>query len=132
MGAPEEEVAGILGIGPEIAHSVRQHFSIPENRLLLEKLEEAGLQLSLAEDVTRALGALAGKTFVLTGTLAGLTRKEASERILLHGGRVVSSVSPRTDYIVVGDEPGSKLRKAQELGVQILNEDELKEITPPS
>ena len=130
MGAPEEEVAGVLGVGPEIARSVRQHFSVPENRVLVRKLEEAGLQLSLDEEVTRTSGALAGKTFVLTGTLPGLSRKEASERIALHGGRVVSSVSSRTDYVVVGAEPGSKLRKAQKLGVESLNEDELKEMTP--
>ena len=132
MEAPEEEVAGILGVGPEIALSVRQHFSIPENRLLVRKLEEAGLQLSLDEEVTRTAGALAGKTFVLTGTLPGLSRKEASELISLHGGKVVSSVSSRTDYVVVGAEPGSKLRKAQELGVEILGEDELKEMVPPN
>ena len=128
MGAPEEEVAGILGVGPEIALSVRQHFSVPENRLLVRKLEEAGLQLSLDGEATPTAEALAGKTFVLTGTLPGLSRKEASELISLHGGKVVSSVSSRTDYVVVGAEPGSKLRKAQELGVEVLGEDELKEI----
>jgi len=132
MEAAEEEVAGVLGVGPEIARSVRQHFSVPENRLLVRKLEKAGLQLRLDEEVTRTPGTLAGKTFVLTGTLPGLSRQEASERISLHGGRVVSSVSFRTDYVVVGAEPGAKLQMAQELGVAILGEDELKEMTPPN
>ena len=121
-------MAAILGVGPEIARSVKQHFSVLENRLLAQRLEEAGLQLSLDHEVPGTTGLLDGKTFVLTGSLPCLSRKEASELISLHGGKVVSSVSLRTDFVIVGTGPGSKLKKAQELGVETIDEEDLREM----
>jgi DNA ligase (NAD+) len=123
--ASEEEIAAIQGIGPEIAHSVRSHLDVSENRDLIRRLAERGLNFKVSgEEVPRG-GPFAGKTFVITGTLPSLSRKEASDFIEKHGGKVISSVSSKTSYLVVGADPGSKLTKARELGVAQLTDEEL-------
>ncbi len=90
-------------------------------RGLIERLRAAGLRLE-EEGPAPEEGSLSGKTFVLTGTLPDLTREQATERIMAAGGRVTSSVSKKTDYVVAGDSPGSKLEKAERLGVAVLDE----------
>jgi len=109
------------GIGPEVAGSVELFFKQPANRVVIARLKQAGVQTS-APKRARATGALAGTTFVLTGTLPQLTRDEATELIVAAGGKVTGSVSKNTDYVVAGDEPGSKLAKAEALGIEILDE----------
>jgi DNA ligase (NAD+) len=101
------------------------HYASEEqNRRLIERLEQAGLQMAVVPERKEAVLPLAGKTFVLTGTLTTLTRSAAEEAIRRLGGKPGSAVSRHTDYVVVGKEPGSKYQKAQELGVEILDEDE--------
>ena len=110
-------------IGPIVAASVRAWFDEPRNIALIERLREAGLSMrSAAPPPAAAGGPLTGKTFVLTGTLPGMTREEAAAAIERLGGRVTSGVSRKTSYVIVGDEPGSKADKARELGVETLDE----------
>lgn len=128
MAASAEELEGIEGIGPETAEAVRQWFGNPRNRQLIEKLRAAGLRLTAERPAARA-GALplAGKTFVVTGTLPSFSREEAEAFIQAHGGKVSGSVSKKTDYLVVGEAPGAtKYNKAQELGIPMIDEAELK------
>ncbi len=122
MSASEEEIGKIPGIGAAVAQSLKNFFADKENLRLIERLRKAGLKF---EEKT-ALGPkpLAGKKFVLTGTLERFTREEATEKIMALGGVVSSSVSKKTDYVVVGKEPGSKLDRARALGVKIINEAE--------
>jgi DNA ligase (NAD+) len=108
-------------IGPKVADSIRQFFAEERNRELIERLRAAGLQL-IGPKTSRAEGALSGRTFVLTGTLPTLKREEAKERIQAAGGKVVGSVSSKTHYVVAGEEAGSKLDKARDLGVAVLDE----------
>ena len=124
--ATEEELRQSEGIGPEVAASVRLFFEQSANRAMIERLRAAGVVMESRQPVRRNDGPLAGKTFVLTGTLPTLTREEASELIEAAGGKVTSSVSKKTDYVVAGDAAGSKLTKAQQLGVAILDEDTLR------
>ncbi|MEO0770107.1 MAG: NAD-dependent DNA ligase LigA [Cyanobacteria bacterium J06649_4] len=124
--ADESAIAAVYGIGPEIAQSVRQWFQVPANQQLIERLRAAGLQLEAeAKPDSGEAQPLAGKTFVLTGTLPTLKRSEAKERIQSAGGRVSSSVSAKTDYVVVGENAGSKQEKASALGLTQLSEAEL-------
>ncbi|MDQ7029870.1 MAG: NAD-dependent DNA ligase LigA [Ardenticatenia bacterium] len=127
MGASLEELEAIEGIGPRTAASFVEWFSRPQNRQMVEKLRRAGVRFERVgpadeEDHTP----LAGLTFVLTGTLPTMTREEAKALIQEHGGRVVSSVSRKTDYVVAGERAGSKLRRAQELGIPVISEDDLR------
>ena len=124
MAATPEEIAETPGIGPIVARTVAEALSDDATRELIERLRGAGLQLE-QEGPPPGEGPLAEKTFVLTGTLPALTREEATERILAAGGRVTSSVSKNTDYVVAGDSPGSKLEKAERLGTEVLDEDGL-------
>lgn len=117
----EEELLAIDGIGPQIAESVITYFDDPHNRERLFRLIGAGIELE-APPLSPA-SPLAGKTVVITGTLSSLKRSEAKEMVTGHGGRIASSVGRGIDYLVVGDAPGSKLRKAKELGIPILYED---------
>ncbi|MFN2529485.1 MAG: NAD-dependent DNA ligase LigA [Candidatus Baltobacteraceae bacterium] len=110
------------GIGPEVGKSVHLFFAQPANRNVIERLARAGVVMSAPKRAKAAAGALLGKIFVLTGTLEGLTREEATEMILSAGGKVTGSVSKKTDYVVAGDDPGSKYLKAQQLGIEILDE----------
>ena len=122
MAASQEELEGIEGIGPRIAQSIVEWFSRPRNREVVEKLRRAGVRMS--EEVVEARGPrpLEGLTFVITGTLS-IPRQEMQALIQQHGGRVASSVSSRTDYLLVGQAPGgTKYRRAQDLGVPIIDE----------
>jgi DNA ligase (NAD+) len=111
-------------VGPRIAESIYQFFREPRNQQLVERLREAGLQFTYASKRPKS-GPLTGKTFVLTGTLPNLSRDEAKRLIESAGGKVAGSVSKKTNYVVAGDEAGSKLTKAQDLGVPIVTEEEL-------
>jgi DNA ligase (NAD+) len=121
MAASPEEIAETPGIGPIVARTVAEALSDEATRELIERLRRAGLQLE-QEGAPPGEGPLADKTFVLTGTLPALTREEATERILAAGGRVTTSVSKKTDYVVAGESPGSKLEKAERLGTEVLDE----------
>lgn len=127
--ASAADIEGVYGIGPEIAYSVYQWFNLPANQDLIERLKLAELQLANSEiidyDITNQSQSLAGKTFVITGTLATLKRDEAKKLIQNAGGKVTDSVSKKTDYVVVGEAAGSKLKKAQDLGISLLSEAEL-------
>jgi DNA ligase (NAD+) len=122
MAAPREELEQIEGIGPTIAESVVRFFADPRNRAEVARLRKLGVRWPRGERRARGAGPLAGKTFVLTGGLASMTREAAKARIEAAGGKVTSSVSKKTDYVVAGEDPGSKLRRAQELGVAVLDE----------
>jgi DNA ligase (NAD+) len=124
--ASPEDIETVHTIGPEIAQAVAQWFRLPANQELIDRLGQAGLQLSgPAPAPAEAASPLAGKTFVLTGTLPSLTRPEAKDRIEAAGGKVTGSVSKATDYLVAGEKAGSKLTKAESLGIAILSEAEL-------
>ncbi|MGH1364405.1 MAG: NAD-dependent DNA ligase LigA [Calditrichia bacterium] len=130
--ATEEQLAAVEGIGEKTAISVKKFFSSDVNRLVLHKLRDADMPFSEeppAENNTEINEAISGKTFVFTGTLEKLKRDEAAERVLRLGGKVSGSVSKKTGYVVVGADPGSKFRKAQQLGVAILTENEFIELT---
>lgn len=120
----EEQLTAVSTIGPRIASSVVHFFADPHNREIIKRLGRAGLQLAGASRPSG--GALAGKTLVITGTLPTLSREEAKTLIQKHGGRVASSVSKHTDYVVVGEEAGSKLDKARTLGISLLTESQLR------
>ena len=123
MTATVEELATIPEIGPTIAESVVNFFQNDQNRTVIEKLRQAGLNMKLPElPVGTASQALNGKIFVITGTLSNYTRDEAAARIESSGGRVTASVSKKTNYVVAGESAGSKLDKAQALGIQVLDE----------
>ncbi len=125
------EIAAVHGIGPEIAQAVYQWFRIPANQALIERLRTKGLQLSCSTPTTPIAQPFVGKTFVITGTLPGLKREEAKDLIHKAGGKVTGSVSQNTDYLVVGESPGSKLEKAEELSIQCLSEAELLSLLQP-
>jgi DNA ligase (NAD+) len=121
-----EELQDVNEVGPRIAESIVEFFSIAANRKLVERLREAGLTLTGRKKQRGTK--LAGKTFVLTGTLAHFTRDEAKKMIEDAGGKVTGSVSKKTDYVVAGTDAGSKLDKAKELGVQVIDEKEMQRI----
>ena len=122
--APEDELAQIHGIGPEIARSVRAFFAEAKNRELIVKLREVGV-VTTEERAAPSPQTLAGKTFVITGTLPTLSRDGARALVAQHGGRLTSAVSKKTDYVVVGEAPGSKADDARRLGVKTIDETEL-------
>ena len=126
IAATEEELTAVNDIGPKVAATVREFFSNQRNLALIERLRKAGLTFT-AEKKVRGT-ALAGLTFVLTGTLPTLTREAAKERIEAAGGKVSGSVSKKTSYVVAGEEAGSKLANAEKLGVPVLNEAGLLEL----
>ncbi len=112
-------------VGPKVAHSIRTFFAEPRNRELVERLRKAGLRFEQQIKPRKEVGPLAKKVFVLTGTLPALKREEAKTRIEAAGGKVAGSVSKKTDYVVAGEDAGSKLDKARELGVRVIGESEL-------
>ena len=127
--ATVDELQDIEGVGPNIAEAIVDWFARPANQKLLGKLKSAGVWPTASSVVDRlSSGALSGLTFVVTGTLANFTRQGIKEYLQSNGGKVVGSVSKNTDYLVLGENPGSKLAKAQELGVKIINEDELRKL----
>jgi len=126
MNATEEELQQVNEVGPRIAASIAEFFKEPKNRDLVEQLRRAGL--TFTGNKKERGTALAGKTFVLTGTLPHLTRDEAKKMIEDAGGRVSGSVSKKTDYVVAGSDAGSKLDKAKELGIEIIGEDDLQKL----
>jgi DNA ligase (NAD+) len=126
MQAGEEDLLQVEGVGPQVAGSIREFFENPRNRELIAKLKDAGVKEQPPE--ARAGGPLAGKTFVFTGGLAHFSRDEAKALVAARGGKVSSSVSTKTDYVVVGADPGSKAAKAKELGVTPLTEAEFEKL----
>ena len=121
----QEELESLEGIGPNIAQAIVDWFSLPANQKVLDQLKSVGMWPVAAEE--QVIGtALEGKTFVITGTLDSFTRDEARDYIQSFGGKVTSSVSTKTDYLVAGENAGSKLQKAQDLGVEILDESALR------
>lgn len=121
--ASVDEIAEVSGIGPEIAQSIRAFFDNPENQQLVERLVAAGLQME-KEPPETSDESLAGLTFVITGVLPSMSRKEATDLIKAKGGKVTSSVSSNTDFLLVGENPGSKFNKAQSLEIPVLTEEE--------
>ena len=119
----EEELARVPDIGPVVAKSIKQWFNEPEHKKLLEKLKRAGVRIKYKKTV-RKKQKLAGLVFVLTGGLKSLTRDEAKARIRELGGEISESVSKSTDYVITGTDAGSKLAKARELNIKIINEEE--------
>jgi DNA ligase (NAD+) len=130
MAAGEEEIQETEGIGPVTARTVAQTLAEERTRELIERLRGQGLQMEQEGGPPAGEeGPLSGKTVVITGTLANLTREEATARIEAAGGKVTGSVSKKTDYVVAGEDPGaSKFKKAQELGTPILDEAGLLEV----
>jgi DNA ligase (NAD+) len=128
MSASKEELVAIEGIGEQIAESVSFFFAQPQNRAALERLREHGVVMTAPKRARAAAGALAGKTLVLTGTLPNLTREQATALIVEAGGKVGASVSKKTAYVVAGEEAGSKLAKAQSLGVPAIDEAGLRKL----
>lgn len=126
--ADEETLQQAEEVGPKVARSIYQFFREPHNRELVERLRKVGLRFE-QEVMKKEGGPLAGLTFVLTGTLPHLTREEAKARIEAAGGKVAGSVSRKTSYVVAGAEAGSKLEKARELGIPVIDEAKLLEMT---
>ncbi len=122
MGASPEQLLQVPAVGPVVAQSLRTFFDQPHNREVVEQLRAAGVQWKEGEPSPRALLPLAGQTFVLTGTFPTLSREEAKERLEAAGAKVAGSVSKKTHYVVAGAEAGSKLDKARDLGLTILDE----------
>jgi DNA ligase (NAD+) len=125
LGASEEELTAVEGVGPIMAKTVHETLAEERTRDLIERLRGHGLQMEEEGPAPPAEGPLVGKTVVLTGTMPNLTRPEATARIEAAGGKVTGSVSKNTDYLVAGADPGSKLTKAQELGTEVLDEEGL-------
>lgn len=128
MSADEERIAAVEGVGPKIAHSVREFLSVEENAAVLERLREAGVVLEEEQAGEAVPQTLAGLTFVLTGTLERHTRDEAKAALQAFGAKVSGSVSKKTSYVVAGAAAGSKLAKAEQLGVPVLDEEALDHI----
>ena len=126
--APVEKIAEIPGIGPKIAESVHEFFSIPENVAVIERLRQAGVVLEEEKPENELPQTLAGLTFVLTGTLEHFTRDEAGAQLKAMGAKVSGSVSKKTSFVVAGEAAGSKLTKAESLGVPVLDETALQQI----
>jgi DNA ligase (NAD+) len=126
MSASEEDLLQVADVGPVVAASIARFFAEPHNREVVEQLRAAGVRWTEGARRRAPAGKVVGKTFVLTGTLPHWTREEAKERIEAAGGKVAGSVSKKTDYVVAGTEAGSKLDKAHELGVTVIDEARLK------
>ena len=123
--ATEDQLVEVEGIGPIMARTIEETLAEERTRELVERLREHGLKMEEEGPAAPVEGPLVGKTLVLTGTLPNLTREDATQRVEAAGGKVTGSVSKKTDYVVAGEDPGSKLTKAQELGTEILDEDGL-------
>ena len=126
--ASAEQIAQVDGVGPKIAESVVEFFSVPDNLAVVERLRAAGVVLEQEEPAEVAPQTLAGLTFVLTGTLESFKRKEAGDALKALGAKVSGSVSKKTSYVIAGAAAGSKLAKAEQLGVPVLDEQALAQI----
>lgn len=122
MEATEEQLAEVPDVGPVVAASIHRFFAQAHNREVVARLRQRGMRWKEGETRGAAAGSLAGKTFVLTGTLSSMTREEATERLQALGAKVSGSVSKKTSYVVVGADPGSKAKRAAELGIPMLEE----------
>ena len=122
LAASQDQLKAVPDIGPVVAAAAREYLDQPQNRALIKDLAAAGLKMDAPLASTGAPGPLSGKTFVLTGTLSSFSREAAGEAIQSRGGKVAGSVSKKTSYVVVGADPGSKLAKAEALGVSVLDE----------
>jgi DNA ligase (NAD+) len=125
LGATEDQLVEVEGIGPIMARTIEETLAEDRTRELVERLREYGLKMEEEGPAAPVEGPLVGKTLVLTGTLPNLTREDATQRIEAAGGKVTGSVSKKTDYVVAGADPGSKMTKAEQLGTEILDEDGL-------
>lgn len=129
MSASEEELTLVHEIGPKIAKSILKFFSDPESKVIISKLRSAGLKFEIEKSEQKLIkDSFKGKSFVLTGTLSKYTRTEASELIEKFGGRTSSSVSKKTDFVLAGEDAGSKLEKAKSLGIKIISEKDFEEM----
>jgi DNA ligase (NAD+) len=126
-GAGLEEIQEVEGIGPTTAEGIVEWFRRPGNRRVIEKLKKAGVWPRAEARGSRG-GPLEGKTFVITGTLPNLSREQAKALIVERGGKVTDSVSAKTNYLVVGEAPGSKLEKAKAMGVPTVDENGLRKL----
>ena len=127
LAATPEQLEQISGIGEKMAHSIRAQLDEQRMRSLIEDLRAQGLRFH-EDGPAPSQGPLAGRTLVLTGTLPEWSREQATERIMAAGGKVTGSVSGKTDFVVAGDSAGSKLEKAERLGVAVLDEAGLREL----
>ena len=126
MNAGEEDILEIAGLGLTVAQSIRSYFGVEKNTELVAKLKNDGINMDFVSEAVSDI--FNGKTFVLTGSLESYTRGEATQLIESMGGKVTSSVSKNTSYVLAGEDPGSKFDKAQKLGVKIINEQEFSEM----
>ncbi|MEJ2208916.1 MAG: NAD-dependent DNA ligase LigA [Anaerolineae bacterium] len=131
-GAPRETLEQIPGIGPKLAESVVDWFAREPNRQVVQKLREADVRMEARQVEAQGPQPLEGLTFVITGTLPTMSREQATEFIQAHGGRVTGSVSGKTDYLLAGEKAGSKLTKAEKLGVPVLDEAALRQMVEGS
>jgi DNA ligase (NAD+) len=128
MNASESELLQVPDVGPVVAASIAHFFAESHNRESIAQLRAAGVRWTESDPVRKPVGPLAGKTFVITGTLPTLKRDDAKSMIEAAGGKVSGSVSKKTDYVVAGDDAGSKLAKARELDVSIIDEAQLQKL----
>jgi DNA ligase (NAD+) len=120
LDAPVDEITRVKDVGPEVAKAIRAYFDKPRNREVVQELLALGVAPAPPEESKG--GPFTGKTVVLTGAMAGMSRDQAKEEIERRGGKVSGSVSRKTDFLVAGEDSGSKLKKAQEMGVRVLDE----------
>jgi len=125
--AKEEQLFEVTEVGPKVAAAIAEFFSESANRKIIKKLDKAGVRPTAEKRVLKSQK-FAGKSFVFTGALANRSREEAGQLVMQHGAKVSSSVSKKTDYVVVGSDPGSKYDKAKELGVPVLTEPEFEKL----
>ena len=128
MNASSERLTEVEDIGEVSAECIRQFFAKEENRRLMKRLKEAGLTMECLEEENED-ARFAGLTFVITGTLPTMDRKDAAALIEKMGGKVTGSVSKKTTYLLAGERAGSKRKKAEELGIPVISEEELKQMT---
>jgi DNA ligase (NAD+) len=128
MQASPEQLLEVADVGPVVARSIHTFFAQPHNGEVVAQLRALGVHWTEGEPVRAQALPLSGKTFVITGTLPGMDREQAKERIEAAGGKVAGSVSRKTDYLLAGAEAGSKLAKAQELGVTVIDENQFLEL----
>ena len=128
MAASVEELSKVEDVGPVVAESLANFFASEANRALVARLRDAGVRMEHEAGSEEADPRFAGKTFVFTGTLQTMTRERAQALVLAKGGKAAGSVSKKTDFVVAGAEAGTKLQKAQDLGVAVLTEPEFREL----